>query len=83
MIHSIWDGHTNALMCRLTRVISSPLCLCLVKKHHSTINDHIIFFNQKVFSVFLFLHKILVYYTSEVPLQGTSNKYPQHVFMEN
>ena len=65
MIHSIWDGHTNALMCRLTRVISSPLCLCLVKKHHSTINDHIIFFNQKVFSVFLFLHKILVYYTEQ------------------
>ena len=40
------------------------------------------FFIQKVFIVFLFLNKnICCGYSLEVPLRGTSNEYPQHMFL--
>ena len=40
------------------------------------------FFNQKVLIFFLFLHKnICCGYSSEVPWRGTSNEYPQHMFL--
>ena len=40
-----------------------------------------IFFNQKVSIIFLFLDQnICCGYSSEVPLRGASNEYPQHMF---
>ena len=44
--------------------------------------DKVIFSNQNFFIFFLFLHKkYMCEYSSEAPHQGTSNEYPQHVFV--
>ena len=44
--------------------------------------DEACFFTQKVLIFFLFLHKnIRCGYSLEVPCQGTSNEYPQHMFL--
>ena len=41
----------------------------------------LIFFNQKVSIVFLFLNKnICCVYPLEAPQRGASNEYPQHMF---
>ena len=44
--------------------------------------DKALFFNQKVSIVFSFLNKnICCWYSLEAPHQGTSNEYPQHMFL--
>ena len=51
------------------------------KKHHIAL-DKALFFNQKVAIFFLFLDKnICCGYSLEVPRWGTSNEYPQHMFL--
>ena len=40
------------------------------------------FFNQKVFIFFLFLNENICYgHSLELPLQGDSNEYSQHMFL--
>ena len=44
--------------------------------------DKMYFFQLKIIDIFLFLHKnICCGYSLEVPHWGTSNEYPQHMFL--
>ena len=67
----------------MPRFNTAPNKRCIQKTIFLIATDKALFSIRKMVISFLFLHEnICCGYSLEVPQRGTSNEYPQHVFVE-